>query len=50
VLPLQKIEKKSTVINPDLIVNVIGLLLLLLKYGLGSLDILIFEAMVLCNG
>jgi len=41
--------KIFTLINPELIVNMIGFLLLLLEYALGSLDIFIFEAMVLCN-
>jgi hypothetical protein len=41
--------KIFTLINPELIVNMIGFLLLLLEYALSSLDIFIFEGMVLCN-
>jgi hypothetical protein len=46
----KKIEPKNTIINRDLIVNVIGFLLLLLEYGSGRLDILVFEVMVFYNG
>ena len=37
---------KCTHVNRDLIVNVIGLLLLLLEYGPGHLDIFVLEVMV----
>jgi hypothetical protein len=46
---LEKIEGKNTLINRDLVVNVIGFLLLLLEYGSGRLDIFVFEVMVVYN-
>jgi hypothetical protein len=46
----KKIEEKCTLVNRDLIVNVIGFLFLLLEYGSGRLDIFVFEYIVFCNG
>jgi hypothetical protein len=42
----KKSKKKCTHVNRDLIVNVIGVLLLLLEYGSGRLDIFVLEVMV----
>lgn len=42
-------QKNFTLINRELIVNMIGFLRLFLEYALGGLDIFIFEAMVVCN-
>ena len=42
-------QRELTLINPELIVNMIRFLLLLLEYALGGLDIFIFEAMVVCD-
>ena len=47
---LKKKRIKSTHVNRDLIVNVIGFLLLLLEYGSGRLDIFVLEVMIFYNG
>jgi len=49
-LSQRKVEEKSTIINRDLKVNVIGFLLLLLEYGSGRLDIFVIEEIVFYSG
>ena len=46
----RKDKDKGTLINRDLIVNMIRFLLLLLEYRSGRLDIFVFEEAVLYNG
>lgn len=43
-------KEEFTLPNSEFVVNVIGLLLLFLEYGFGSLDVFILEAHVLCIG
>lgn len=43
-------KEEFTLPNSEFVVHVIGLLLLLLEYGFGSLDVFILEAHVLCIG